>query len=206
MVSPGNRHCANCIGTLSFSLWTIDAECDLFRHQQWINISSGIYVEKCQLSFRHYRYNISTIGKAARLFTVWVIWAGIYKAGTLPTLPVTYCKRTVCHWSSPICLQTTAHISKTLICYFLQQLTVWMMFFIVCLGGALWGVFLLGQSPPLPYGSRRLRAWQISERTHTPTSLPRPPNYMALKWTHRDAEKGICYNISTIGKAARLFK
>jgi len=34
MVSPGNRHCANCIGTLSFSLWTIDAECDLFRHQQ----------------------------------------------------------------------------------------------------------------------------------------------------------------------------
>ena len=85
MVSPGNRHCVNCIGTLSFSVWTIDAECDLFRHQQWINISSGIYVEKCQLSFRHYRYNISTIGKTARLFTVWVIWAGIYKAGTLPT-------------------------------------------------------------------------------------------------------------------------
>ena len=29
-------------------------------------------------------------------------------------------------------------------------------------GGALWGVFLLGQSPPLPCGSRRLCAWIIT--------------------------------------------
>ena len=34
------------------------------------------------------------------------------QAGTLPTLPVTYCKTTVCHWSSPICQQTAARICK----------------------------------------------------------------------------------------------
>ena len=35
-----------------------------------------------------------------------------HQAGTLPTLRVTYCNRTVCHWLSPICQQTAAHICK----------------------------------------------------------------------------------------------
>ena len=34
------------------------------------------------------------------------------QAGTLSTLPVTRCKRTVCYWSSPICQQTATHICK----------------------------------------------------------------------------------------------
>jgi len=43
--------------------------------------------------------------------------------GTLPTLSATHCKRTVCHWSSPICQQTAAHICRLTDC-------VWMIFYL----------------------------------------------------------------------------